>query len=147
MRTCETMINAHPQPPVIDGAILCEAVERLLDCGQACAVCADACLAEADALALTPVIRSAQDCADLCQVAARLAARQQPAEVVLLARIFELAAVACDLCADLCEPRAAAHPHLRACAEICRLCEDSCQKALHSMPGAATRPVIASMTH
>jgi hypothetical protein len=147
MRTCETMINAHPQPPVIDGAVLCAAIERLLDCGQACAVCADACLAEADALALTPIIRAAQDCADLCQVAARLASRQQPAEVVLLARILELAALAGDLCADLCEPHAATHPHCRACAEICRLCEDACQKALHSMPGAATRPVIPSMTH
>jgi hypothetical protein len=109
-------------------------------------VCADACLAEADAPALIPIIRGAQDCADLCQVAARLASRQQPAEVVLLARIIELAALACDLCADLCEPQNT-HPSCRACAEICRLCEDACQKALHSMPGAATRPVIPSMTH
>lgn len=147
MRKCETMINAHPQPPVIDGAVLCEAVEALLDCAQACAVCADACLAEADAPALTPVIRAAQDCADLCQVAARIASRQQPTEVVLLARILELAALASDLCGDLCEHRALTHPHCRACAEICRFCEDACQKALHRMPGAATRPVIASMTH
>lgn len=110
-------------------------------------MCADACLAEADAPALTACLRAALDCADLCQVAARIASRQQPAEVVLLARIFELAAVACDLCADQCEPHAATHPHCRACAEICRLCEDACQKALHAMPGAETRPVIPSMTH
>ena len=146
MRACQTMINAHPQPPVIDGDVLCEAVERLLECGQVCAVCADACLAEADALALTPVIRAAHDCADLCQVAARLAARQQPPEVVLLARILELAALACDLCGDLCEQHPG-HAHTRACTEVCRACEDACQAALHRMPGAATRPTIPSMAH
>jgi hypothetical protein len=146
MRTCETMINAHPQPPVIDGAVLCATVEALLDCGQACAVCADACLAEADAPALTPVIRANHDCADLCQVAARLASRQQPAEVVLLARIVELAALACDLCGSLCDQHPE-HPHCLACAEACRQCEDACQQALQRMPGAATRPVIPSMTH
>ena len=147
MGTCETMINAHPQAPVIDGAVLCETVEALLACGQACAVCADACLAEPGAPALAPVIRAALDCGDLCQVAARIASRQQPTEVVLLARIIELAAVACDLCAEHCEAQADGGAWFRGCAEACRSCEDRCQTALHRMPGAATRPVIPSMTH
>jgi len=146
MRTCETMINAHPQPPIIDGAALCDSVEALLECGQACAVCADACLAEAEPRTLAAVIRSALDCADLCQVAARMASRQQPPEVVLLARIIELCALACDLTAEQCEGFSV-HPHCRACAESCRRCEDACQAALQRMPGAATRPVIPSMTH
>jgi hypothetical protein len=96
---------------------------------------------------LTACIRLALDCGDLCQVAARIASRQQPVEVAVLARALELCALACDLCGDECERHQDQHAHCRVCVEACRRCEDACQKALQRLPGAATRPVIPAMAH
>lgn len=145
MQACDRMIETHPDPPIIDSQALCEAIDACVEAAQACAVCADACLSENDPKALAACIRYNLDCADLCQVAARIASRQQPPEVVVLARILELSALACDLCADECQRHD--HEHCRICAEICRRCEDACQGALRKLPGAATRPVIPSMAH
>jgi len=142
----EDMIDTHPEPPVIDGALLAAAIDACVECAQACALCADACLSEPDVVALATCIRLNLDCADLCQVGARIASRQQPSEVAVLARALELCALVADLCGDECA-RHAEHPHCAVCAEACRRCEDACQQALHRLPGAATRPVIPSMAH
>lgn len=145
--TTERMIETHPDAPVIDGAVLAAAIDACVACAQACALCADACLSEEKVAELRTCIRLNLDCADLCQTAARIAARQQPPEVVVLAKMLELCAVACDLCAEECEKHASMHEHCRVCAETCRRCEDACQQAMHKLPGASTRPVIPSMSH
>jgi hypothetical protein len=142
---CDRIIESHPEAPVIDAATLCAAIEGCVTCAQACAICADACLAEPDPGRLAACIRLDLDCADLCQVAARIASRQPPSEVAVLARVLELAALALDLCATECERHV--HEHCRLCAEACRVCEEACQRAIQRLPGAATRPVIPSMAH
>jgi hypothetical protein len=143
----EDMIDTHPEPPVIDGAVLAAAIDACVECAQACAVCADACLGEAEVAKLATCIRLNLDCADLCQVTARVASRQQPSEVAVLARTLELCALVCDFCGDECERHAAHHDHCRVCMEACRRCEAACQEALRKLPGAATRPVIPAMSH
>jgi hypothetical protein len=143
----EDMIDTHPESPVIDGAVLAAAIDACVECAQACAVCADACLGEPDVAKLATCIRLNLDCADLCQATARVASRQQPPEVALVARTLELCALACDLCGDECERHAEHHQHCRVCMEVCRRCEAACQEALRKLPGASTRPVIPAMQH
>lgn len=46
--------------------MLTEAIEALIECGNACTQCADACLSETDVQSMVKCIRLDLDCADIC---------------------------------------------------------------------------------
>jgi hypothetical protein len=97
-----------------------------IDACQACAVacnhCAGACLREPDPKAMAACIALDMDCAQICQLA-----------VAMMARESDHAPALCGLCADVCEACAQecgrhAMTHCLDCALACRRCAEECRK-------------------
>lgn len=66
------MISSHPEVRGRTNDALIRAIEEMLNCGQVCTSCADACLAEERVAQLRQCIRLNLDCADLCVTTAQL---------------------------------------------------------------------------
>ena len=126
----QQMLDTHPQKTQTSNPALVTCIQACLDCSQTCNACADACLAEEMVADLRRCIRLNLDCADLCEVSARLLSRQTEAEVTLLRAQVEAMVLACRLCAEECERHADMHEHCRVCADACRRCEQACQQLL-----------------
>lgn len=127
------MISAHPDVSGSTNDVLIRAIEQILECAEVCQVCADACLAEDMVAELRQCIRTDLDCADICAVTARLAARRTGSNEALIVEALRLCERACALCAHECEKHADMHQHCRICAATCRACEAACRDAAHSI--------------
>lgn len=110
--------------------------EQMLHCIQECTSCHAVCLHTMSvALYSDPkprddaLIRSLQDCADLCQTSADFMLRGSP----LYGLTCGACAQVCESCATLCE-KYPENENLRACAESCRNCAGSCQAMAASAP-------------
>lgn len=122
------MVETHPaELGGLDPAAIATCIEECLSCAQACTACADACLSEPHLGELAACIRMNVDCADVCNVTARVFSRRgDPAG--LAHALLTLCEQACRTCAQECERHAEHHEHCAACAEACRSCEDACQQ-------------------
>lgn len=129
----QQMIATHPDVSGSTNDVLIRAIEKMLECAQICQVCADACLAEEMVAELRQCIRTDLDCADICAVTARLAARRTGSNEALIVEALRLCERACGLCAAECEKHAEMHEHCRICAETCRACEAACHDAAPSV--------------
>jgi hypothetical protein len=128
--TVRGIIERHPRPVKLDADALLRCIDDCIDCGATCTSCADACLGEPDALDLVRSIRLNLDCADVCEAAGRVLARQTEADLAVVRAVVEACVVACRVCAEECEHHAAHHDHCRVCAEVCRRCERTCSELL-----------------
>lgn len=102
-----------------------ELLTILNECIAACEHCAAACLGEADVTAMADCIRTDIDCADVCNLVARLTARGSVHGKHLLQECIEV----CEACAAECEKHAHHMDHCRECAEACRRCAEACRAA------------------
>lgn len=129
------MIASHPEVRGNTNDKLIRAIEELLNCGQVCTSCADACLAEEQVAMLVQCIRLDMDCADLCFTTARVATRRAGGNVEVIAPLLTACIEACRRCGDECgrHARAMEMEHCRICAEACRRCEQACQEALGTL--------------
>jgi len=97
------------------------------DCQRMCASCTQHCahqVSEGKKEHLA-TLKSCQDCADVCAVAASIVARGGP----YTADICKLCADVCAKCATECE-KFATDTHMKMCADECRKCEAACRKML-----------------
>lgn len=129
------MISAHPDVRGDTNDALIRAIEEMLNCGQVCTSCADACLAEEKVQHLVQCIRLDLDCADICFATARIATRRAGGNVEVIGPMLQACIEACRRCADDCERHASemSMEHCRICAEACRRCEQACREALASL--------------
>lgn len=119
------MIASHPD---VDGHLnesLAKAARHLMVCSTICASCADACVAEHGDMA--QCVRSCSDCSDICAAAARVVIRRTAENEALIRKTLDLAAQACELCADECGRHD--HEHCRRCAGMCRETAEDCWAA------------------
>ena len=128
--TFQDVIKLHPQPISLDRDTLLRCIDECLDCAASCTACADASLSENDLPELVRVIRLDLDCADACDVTARILTRQTTPDLHIIRAITEACATACLACAEECERHAAHHEHCRVCAEVCRRCKQACDQLL-----------------
>ena len=129
MQTVERMIATSPSRGSRPNATgIAECISACVECAQACVACADACLAEKQALELRKCIRLNQDCADICEVTARVLSRLYDADTGILRAQLEACALSCATCGTECDRHAGHHEHCRVCAEACRRCENECRK-------------------
>ena len=75
---------------------------------------------------LVRCVRLNLDCADACEAAGRIAARQTAPDLGVVRKAVDTCAAACRACAEECERHADHHEHCRVCAESCRRCERAC---------------------
>lgn len=119
------MIASHPD---VDGHLnepLATAARHLMYCSAICASCADACAGESGDRA--QCIRTCLDCSDVCQAATRVVSRRTGGNEALVRKMLDLAAAACDTCAEECGHHK--DEHCRRCAEICREAAEDCRNA------------------
>jgi len=77
MHATETMLRSHPRADARRIHSSAGVIDTLSLCAAACAMCADACLAEdVHVLLLRRCLRLNLECADACVVAARMLSRQ-----------------------------------------------------------------------
>jgi hypothetical protein len=137
------MLKTHPQKLFVGAEELSRCIRECLACEQVCVSCADACLGEENVQALRRCIRLNLDCADLCNVTARLLSRQQDPDLELIRRQVQLLAEVCRRCGEECARHQARHEHCRVCAEACRSCEDSCNRLLQTLGASVPTGVQA----
>ena len=125
----QEMLSSHPQVRGQTDDVLINCIEECYSCAQTCTSCADACLAEDSVKSLTQCIRLDLDCADICNITGRIAARRTGSDEEMIRRMSEACAAACRLCAEGCGKHAKMHEHCRICAEACRRCMSACEQA------------------
>ncbi|MET9432459.1 MULTISPECIES: Rho termination factor N-terminal domain-containing protein [unclassified Streptomyces] len=79
MSLAEKLLDAYPAETGLPPKVLSQAVDKLYECAAACLSCADSAAAEQDPEKIAMAVkcmRSSNDCADLCTVAARVLTRQ-----------------------------------------------------------------------
>jgi hypothetical protein len=103
-------------------------IRELINCALACEACATACLNEEHIELMTRCIELDRDCADICNLGARLLIRESETTSQYLALAEEI----CQLCADEC--RKHEHAHCQLCAEACLSCAEACRSSHGSMP-------------
>ena len=96
-------------------------LQVLQDCINECNHCYHACLSEE--MDMSRCIQLDRQCADICQLAASYVASGAEATHILL----EACAQVCALCADECEKHVM--DHCKRCAEACRRCAEECKVA------------------
>jgi hypothetical protein len=127
------MIATHPDVRGNVNQALIAAIDEALACGQTCASCADACLAEKTVAELRQCIRLNLDCSDVCAATATLATRRTGSNEEVIRKMLEACVTACRVCAEECRRHASHHEHCRLCAESCRRCQEACERALRGM--------------
>lgn len=129
----QNILSTHPMRRAGETSQLVDCIEACIDCAQACTACADACLSEDNVAELKRCILLDLDCADLCEVTARLLIRVSPGSEQLRVSTLMACQLACQMCADECEKHQAHHEHCRQCAEACRTCAEACGRMFSSI--------------
>lgn len=108
-------------------------IDQVLECAQACTVCADACMAEEQVSDLRRCVRTDLDCADVCNATARVLSRFRGDDADVVRDVLETCATVCLACGAECERHAKAHEHCAVCAEACRSCAAACRSLLATL--------------
>lgn len=134
MNTISQMLDSYPKDlGGINEASLVACIEACQTCAQSCSACADACLSEDSVAELTRCIRSNLDCADVCEVTARVLSRHTGYDAKTARSVLETCAALCKACGDECATHAGHHEHCRVCADACRRCEQACRELIGSL--------------
>lgn len=134
MSTTSQMVDTYPKDlGGVNKAALVACIEACQTCAQSCSACADACLSEDSVSDLIKCIRTNLDCADLCEVTARVLSRHTGYDANLTRTVLETCAAACKACGDECATHADHHEHCRICADACRNCERACRELIDSL--------------
>ena len=133
MQTVEQMLSTMPNRSIAQRGALEACVEACAECELVCTACAAACLGEGQVEPLRGCIRLNQDCADVCDVTARILSRQPQGETEFLRALLETCARICASCGAECQRHAGHHEHCRICAEACRKCERQCRAMLQAL--------------
>ena len=131
MAKAKEMLDTYPRTFNIDAEVLARTIEALVECGNTCTQCADACLSE-EGLSpeLAKCIRLNLDCADVCVATSRVVSRQTEYDANVTRPALEACAAVCRSCGDECERHGHHMAHCRICAESCRRCEQACRELL-----------------
>lgn len=136
MTVTAEMLRSYPADlGRVDREKLVRCVEECVACAQACTACADACMSEPDEVlpGLRKCIRSNEDCADICDVTARILSRHTGYDANITRAVLEACATVCRSCGDECRRHASMHEHCRVCAQACERCEAACRDLLGSL--------------
>jgi hypothetical protein len=130
MTHAREMLDASPRGVPLGAADVAAAIDACLNCAQSCTSCADADLVEDDVAQLRACIALCVDCADVCELVARILSRPAQSDHIVVHRLLHACVRECSLCADECARHAEHHRHCATCAQACRVCEVACRTLL-----------------
>jgi hypothetical protein len=130
MTDTREMLDASPTDVPLGVAEVAAAIDACLNCVQSCTSCAAADLVEANVTEMRACIARCQDCADVCDVVARILSRPSQSDHIVVHRLLHACVRTCTLCAEECARHAEHHRHCAICAKACRACEVACRALL-----------------
>lgn len=116
----------------VDKRALASAIDACMECSQACTACADACLSEDMVAELKKCIRTNLDCADICEITARMLSRHTEYDANMTRAQLQACIQACTSCADECSKHSQ-HEHCNVCAQASRRCQQACENLIKSL--------------
>jgi hypothetical protein len=116
------MLDAAPTGVPLGVTDVAAAIDACLSCVQACTSCADADLAEEGIDELRTCIALDQNCAEVCEVTARVLSRPAHWDEFIVHRLLQACVRACTICAEECARHADHHRHCAICAKACLAC-------------------------
>jgi hypothetical protein len=132
MTDTREMLEASPIPVTLDVAEVAAAIDACLNCVQACKSCGDADLAEEDVADMRRCVALDEQCADVCDVTARLLSQPAFWDEFVVHRLLQACLRVCTNCAEECALHAAHHRHCAICERVCRACVRACSVLLES---------------
>lgn len=130
MTKAREMLDASPRGVPLGVAEVAAAIDACLQCAQSCTSCADADLAEDDVAAMRACTALCLDCADVCDLVARILSRPAQSDHVVVHRLLQACVRECTLCAEECARHTEHHRHCAICAQVCRACKVACEALL-----------------
>jgi|SRR5581483_8347792 hypothetical protein len=127
MSYIEQMFETHPRKFAQNEGLWVESITATWSCAESCVACADACLGEDQVEMLRRCIRLCLDCAEVCEVTARLLTRQTETDNSLIEAQLQACIVACQVCGVECERHSSDMAHCEICSIACHRCEKACQ--------------------
>jgi len=130
MSFARDMLEASPAAIPLPVDDVADVIRTCSDAAQACASCADSCLAEQDVEKMRACIGLAQNCTDVCDTVGRVLSRPGSWDHRVVHALLHSCFHACMLCAEECAHHAEHHRHCALCAQACRACEKACEDLL-----------------
>jgi len=130
MTDTREMLEASPTATPLDVGEVAAAIDACLNCVQSCTSCADEDLAEQNVEEMRRCIALCLDCADVCDLTARLLSRPAHWNSFVIHRVLQACSRICAECAEECARHAAHHRHCAICERVCRVCVQACNALL-----------------
>lgn len=130
MTDTREMLESSPASVPLGAAEVAAAIDACLNCVQSCTSCADADLVEPDVEDMRDCVALDRNCADVCQLSARLLSRPAHWDSFVIHRVLQACVRVCDNCAEECARHAAHHRHCAICERACRACVEACSALL-----------------
>jgi len=130
MTNTREMLEASPIAVPLDVGEVAAVIDACSSCVQACTSCADADLAEQEVHELRTCVALCLNCADLCDLTARLLSRSAHWDNVLVHPVLQACRRACTTSAEECARHAEHHRHCAVCEKVCRACVAACSALL-----------------
>jgi hypothetical protein len=130
MTDTQQILEAVPTSIPLGTADLAAAIDACLECVQTCTTCANADLAEEDVAQLSLCATLCINCADVCDVTARVLSRPAQSDQYIVHRLLQACVRACESSAEECGRHAQHHRHCAICEKVCRACAHACTALL-----------------
>jgi len=124
------MLESSPTGVPLGVSEVAAAIDACFDCVQACRSCADADLGEEDIGDVHRCVALDQQCADVCDVTARVLSAPGAWNEFVVHRLLQACVRVCTNCAEECARHAAHHRHCAICEQVCRVCIQACSRLL-----------------
>ena len=140
MTDTKEMLDAVRTGAPLPTADVAAAIDACLRCLQTCTTCANADLAEEDVDEMRRCAALCLNCADTCDVTARLLSRPADSDLILTHRLLEARVRACSNSAEECARHAHHHRHCAICEQVCRDCVRACAALLDAQAFDDAKP-------
>jgi hypothetical protein len=126
MTETKEILEAVPADMPLSTEDVAAAIDACLRCVQTCTTCANADLAEEDVEELRNCAAVCLNCADVCDVTARLLSRPAWWDQFIIHRVLQACVRACTNSADECARHSHHHRHCAICEQVCKACARAC---------------------
>jgi hypothetical protein len=132
MTETKEILDAVPIGLPLSTEDVAAAIDACLRCLQTCTTCANADLAEEDVVELRKCAALCLNCADVCDVTARLLSRPAWWDQFIVHCLLQACVRACTSSAEECARHAHHHRHCAICEKVCTACIRACTALLDS---------------
>jgi uncharacterized membrane protein len=132
MTDTRDMLDASPGSVPLGAEEVAAAIDACLNCLQSCVSCANSDLFEDDVEEMRRCVALDENCADICDVTARILSRPRESDDFVVHRLLQACVRVCTACAEECHKHAHHMRHCAVCEKACLACVYACNKLLEA---------------